>query len=74
LGCIPRKDAVCHVDRARGELYNLADDPWEWENLYDRDDLSPVREQLKTELLMHLAVSWAKAPYFYESSGPSGLK
>jgi len=62
-------DAIGRADQVRGELYHLAEDPGEWYNLYDKPELAPLREQMKTELLMHLASAWAKGPFFYDSRG-----
>jgi arylsulfatase A-like enzyme len=63
-----------HVDQAYGELYDLANDPQEWNNLYTVEEFAGIREQMKTELLMHLAVSWAKGPFFYHYKGTSILE
>jgi len=48
---------------AKGELYHLTDDPHEWNNLYSDEKFAAVREQMKTELLMHLACSWGRGPF-----------
>jgi hypothetical protein len=40
----------------------LKDDPHEWKNLYGDDSFAAVREQMKTELLLHLACAWARGP------------
>jgi len=69
----PLTEAISKVDQTKGELYNLAEDPYEWYNLYDQIEYAAIREQLKTELLMHLAISWAKGPVFYEKSGLQSL-
>lgn len=58
--------AASRVHETKGELYHLLTDPNEWDNLYEREEHARIREQLKTELLMHLAVSWAKGPFFYD--------
>ena len=50
------------VDAARGELYDLARDPQEWNNLYDEPDYLSKREELTRQLLMHLACAWARYP------------
>lgn len=62
-------EVIGQVDHTQGELYNLKTDPHEWHNLYDNEQYAVVREQLKTELLMHIATAWAKGPAFYEKSG-----
>ncbi|WP_281885574.1 sulfatase [Paenibacillus sp. YYML68] len=59
---------------AFGELYDLINDPNEWNNVYSDDAYARIRERLKTDLLMHLAVAWAKAPAFYDRRGLVGLK
>ena len=63
------KGSSKRVDMAKGELYCLKDDPNEWENLYYKEDFAQIREQMKTELIMHLACAWAKGPFYYEESG-----
>ncbi|MEK3883240.1 sulfatase-like hydrolase/transferase [Paenibacillus sp. PL2-23] len=66
-------DGTHHQD-ILGELYDLVEDPNEWNNLYSQDGYTGIREQLKTELLMHLAIAWAKAPVFYDRRGLKGLE
>jgi arylsulfatase A-like enzyme len=46
----------------KGELYDLVNDPHEWKNLYESKRHQKIREQLKTELLEHMAVSFAGFP------------
>ena len=46
----------------KGELYDLENDPHEWKNLYNSDKHRKIREQLKTELLTHLARTFAGYP------------
>jgi arylsulfatase A-like enzyme len=65
--CLPGRtdDAAAGAASAKGELYNLKDDPHEWKNLYREPKYAAVREQMKTELLAHLGravVSAAKEP------------
>jgi len=48
---------------AQGELYNLKEDPLEYTNLYDDEQYLPVRDRLKTELLEHLMMSFARFPW-----------
>ena len=55
-------NAVDLAQAAKGELYHLTEDPREWHNLYQDEKHAAVREQMKTELLMHLACSWARGP------------
>ena len=59
------------MDQTKGELYNLAEDPYEWYNLYDQIEYAAIREQLKTELLMHL--DFLAKSVFYEKSGLQSL-
>lgn len=54
--------AATRLDEVQGELYHLADDPHEWENLYDDPALAEVRERMTRDLLMHLAAMWALYP------------
>jgi len=60
--------AAAQALRAKGELYNLKDDPHEWKNLYSDKKYAAVREQMKTELLMHLACVWSRGPLLPETS------
>ncbi|MFB5679979.1 hypothetical protein ACE3NQ_03470 [Paenibacillus terreus] len=68
------RDAAARVDDTKGELYHLTDDPGEWVNRYHDEELSAIRERLKTELLMHLAVAWSKGPMFYDKGGIQPLE
>ncbi|MFD1955150.1 sulfatase/phosphatase domain-containing protein [Paenibacillus thailandensis] len=67
------REAAARVGEARGELYHLTEDPNEWTNLYGQPAYAEIRERLKTELLMHLACSWAKGPFFYSRDGVKPL-
>jgi len=58
----PLAEAGGHLNEARGELYDLRADPHEWNNLYDAAAQASVREELKTQLLMHLACMSAAYP------------
>jgi arylsulfatase A-like enzyme len=55
-------DALARVGNTRGELYNLKEDPHEWKNLYADNAFAATREQMKTELLMHLACTFSRGP------------
>ncbi|MBB3110197.1 arylsulfatase A-like enzyme [Paenibacillus phyllosphaerae] len=66
--------ALTRVRDTKGEMYSLTDDPNEWINLYDEEAYAQVREQMKTELLMHLAIVWAKGPNFYDKQGTNALR
>ncbi|UQZ81979.1 Arylsulfatase [Paenibacillus konkukensis] len=68
------EDAIGRVDRFQGELYHLTDDPNEWNNLYDDEAYSAIRERMTAELLMHLACVWAKGPFFYDRHGLEALE
>jgi arylsulfatase A-like enzyme len=57
-------DTVDRPTSAKGELYHLTEDPFEWNNLYKDEKWAAVREQMKTELLMYLATSRALGPVF----------
>jgi len=61
--------AAAQAGLAKGELYNLQDDPHEWHNLYADERYAAVREQMKTELLMHLACVWSRGPIVAEPLG-----
>lgn len=65
----PLTEAIPNVNQTKGELYDLKSDPNEWTNIYDDPKYAEIREQMKTELFMHLASSWAKGPVFYEKEG-----
>jgi arylsulfatase A-like enzyme len=62
-------EGILHTDEIKGELYSLEEDPHEWRNLYYNNEHASIRELMKTELLMHLACSWAKGPFFYDTKG-----
>jgi arylsulfatase A-like enzyme len=66
-------DAAMRLGETRGELYDLAHDPQERTNLYPDEQHAVVREQMKTELLMHLAVAWSKGPLFGDAAGLRAL-
>ena len=54
--------ATSRVDEAKGELYDLRNDPDEFENLYENPAHFETRERLQNEVLMHLAGAWSKFP------------
>ena len=56
------ENAVAEQNCIKGELYHLADDPREWNNLFDDPRHSGRREAMTRELLMHLAVAWGRFP------------
>jgi hypothetical protein len=55
-------DADLRVDTVQGELYDLQNDPHEWDNCYDDPDCLLIRESLTRDLLIHLAAVCAKYP------------
>jgi arylsulfatase A-like enzyme len=55
-------DALTRTDEAKGELYHLAEDPHEWNNLFDDPEFASKREMLTRQLLMHVATAFAKYP------------
>lgn len=59
---MPLKDDKTPTGSFRGELYDLENDPNEWKNLYNIQKYQKMREQLKTELLEHLAISFTGFP------------
>jgi arylsulfatase A-like enzyme len=54
--------AMVHLNQVRGELYHLAEDPHEWNNLYDAPEYLGMRDEMTRQLLMHLACAWAAYP------------
>jgi len=58
----PLDEAGFSVEQMKGELYNIEKDPHEWENLYYNNEYQEIREQLKTELLEKLAITYAGFP------------
>lgn len=63
------KDNFLNVQDVKGELYHLSKDPLEWNDLYQDDNYARIREQMKTELLMHIACTYARGPFYYDSLG-----
>jgi len=55
-------EAKLASEQMKGELYDLEADPHEWKNLYKDDKYHKIREQLKTELLENLAVTYSGYP------------
>ncbi len=58
----PLSEAKLSPHNAKGELYDLEKDPHEWNNVYYSEENKVIREQLKTDLLMHLACTWTGFP------------
>ncbi len=58
----PLDEANFSTDQIKGELYDLGNDPHEWENLYSNNKCQKIREQLKTELLENLAITFSGFP------------
>ncbi len=55
-------EAKYSTDQMKGELYDLEADPHEWKNLYYDEKCQKIREQLKTELLENIAVTFSGFP------------
>jgi arylsulfatase A-like enzyme len=47
-------DATVQYDGTEGELYNLAEDPHQWRNLWDDPAHKAMRSDLVADLLDHL--------------------
>ncbi len=58
----PLNEAKFSAEQIKGELYDLESDPHEWKNLYSNKKYQKIREQLKTELLENLAVTFSGFP------------
>lgn len=56
------RDARNAADQIRGELYHLASDPFEYTNLFNESSSRAMRDALTRELLMQLALAWARFP------------
>ena len=56
------RDAISNVSNGRGELYHLAKDPNEWNNLFYDKEHAELRSKMIFELLLHLMTTWAKYP------------
>jgi arylsulfatase A-like enzyme len=55
-------EAFHHYDRLSGELYHLAQDPLELQNLYADPTYSAIRERMTAEVLMHVMCSVGRYP------------
>ena len=55
-------EALQQYDRLSGELYHLADDPYELRNLYPDPACAAVRGRMTAELLMHVMCSLGRYP------------
>jgi len=58
----PSEKAKSSGEPMKGELYDLENDPNEWKNLYNSKKHQEIREQLKTQLLEHIAVTFSGFP------------
>ncbi len=57
-----REGDVTEESSPKGELYDLRNDPWEWNNLYNDPSYAEIRFRMMTELISHIASSFAKGP------------
>ncbi|UCE46747.1 MAG: DUF4976 domain-containing protein, partial [Phycisphaerales bacterium] len=48
------KDSFSHADLVTGELYDLNKDPQEWNNVFDDEKYTTVRQKMSSELIKHL--------------------
>lgn len=62
-------EAMNHTDQVQGELYDLENDPYEWNNLFSDECHAEQREALTREMLMHLACAWARYPRHTAKAG-----
>jgi len=58
----PLEEATFSTDEIKGELYDLENDPHEWENIYSNKKYQKIRDQLKTDLLENLALTFSGFP------------
>lgn len=58
----PLAESSLHLNAVKGELYDLKHDPNEWNSLYQSNEHASLREQMKTELLMHVACAATAYP------------
>lgn len=58
----PLKQRARLLNGLRGELYNLKDDPNEWNNLFGLDSVRDVQQRLTQELLYHVATTGSLVP------------
>lgn len=58
----PLAEANFSPGEMKGELYNLENDPNEWKNLYYDNEYKEIREQLKTDLIEKLAITFSGFP------------
>lgn len=56
-------DALTRLDDTIGELYDLNNDKLEINNLYNDPCYLELREKMTRDLLMHVAINYAKFPY-----------
>lgn len=53
------------LDEFKGELYNLQEDPSEYNNLYYDNNYLKIREKLTRCLLLHMTIAWSRFPRAY---------
>lgn len=57
-----------------GEMYDLTNDPNEWQNIFDKPAYRDIRERMTIELLENAMNAFAKAPAFGDYRGTDKLK
>ena len=57
----------------RGELYDLKNDPWEWNNRFDDPECAAVRWELTLALINHISTAFAKGAAFGDYRGLSPI-
>ncbi len=64
-----RDGTVLDDTEMRGELYDLQEDPHEWNNRFDDPGMAEVRTRLMLELTAHMSTAFAKGPAFGDYRG-----
>lgn len=59
---VPFRESLYSGKPMKGELYDLEKDPHEWNNLFNEKKYIQIREQLKIELLEHIAITFSGFP------------
>ena len=64
-----RDGSVLDDTALRGELYDLEQDPHEWNNLYQDPNYQAIRSQMTLDLIAHISTAFAKGPAFGDYRG-----